>query len=633
VVTADYAASLDYEWSQIEPTFAKFHETRDLQGTWKLIMHGLLPPDIHPDLKIYAQGLKYMTGMLREDFRQLKQLHNANPTMIDARVRGSTQTARNLERDFKLTWASWWDNDLNEGRVLDSRNYEGQIGLGLKVERIRWKPQIDEDGTSGCPIEIEDILIDTVSWHGNFHDPDAFWCRYTLPVIDCDVKNSQGERPAYDGETLGWVGESLPENFYANNASKSVEIIVRDAVDPLAMCPLPGHMHRKRRITTYICKPGSRAGEYMEVDCSDSPFEKCSFVVTGGDVNGTERDPHEILRPSAWILIDLVLKYNFYTNSLIATFAREMADERLYLNASAAAAEVLQALSPEDDGQELKKPELGDKSIPKMPGQVSMFPKPSTAELMELLRQTKEEYMLYRPNRNLTGQAAVAEVTGTAAVLNNQGAGLMFSEDLVNWDTSHKRFFKETMHGICFTEHFRPSGGDPIRYIGIVSGRENVKGSRGEVGQEVFLDAKKAANPVSFSAETSKDTPQDRRDREERARTAFKEGIFTERDRFEAYGIFDPEMQEEELFRQGVRKFLEPMEQRRIAARLVARSAALTGVDMGEEQQVENLPLPDPKTGTVQTHNTLEANQSRLHTPPVELAPTNSPTGGSSGLG
>lgn len=640
----EVVAQLNAEWNALRPDFQEFHNARNLDGLWKSITHGTLPPDIHPDLAKYAQGLQYMTGMLEEDFRILNILHSANPTMIDAQVRGSTQAARNLERDFKLTWASWWDNDLNVDRWLDAWVYEGQGELGATVPWLRWKCEPEDESedaakgvkTAGCPVYVEETILDALSWQGSFRNPSAMWCKYTTSVIDCDIKNSKGERPSYhsNGE-LGWVSEMMPE-FYTHNVGKTVQVIVRDAEDPIAMCPLPGCHHKQRRITVYICKHDGDPKDYEEVESYDSPFEKCSFIIVGGNVKKSERNPHRILRPSAWILIDLVLKYNFLFNSLLAAFAREMADERLYENVGGANPEVIQAVHGDEDmGQSggTEKPDVDSNTIMRLAGSVQALPKPSTQELMALLDKTERQYELYRPNRNLTGNAAVSEVTGTAAVLQSQGAGMMLAQDLMNWDGGHKRMFQETMHAIRFTAYFEPDDAQ-IRYVATVSGRENVKGSRGgtKAGDEVYLDAKKCSTPVNFTAETSKDTPADRRDREERARTAKAAGIFVQRDVDEAYGIFDPDMQEELRFAESVEQFLKPLELRRVAALVAARSASITGTDMGEEPLVSQLPLPG-EDGP-QSYNTSEANAARRHTPPVEVPSTgNIGAGGSSGLG
>ncbi len=624
MVTQEYTGQLDAEWTQIRLTFSEFHNNRDLMGVYKLVKQAKLPPDLHPDLLIFAQGLRYMSGMLREDFRQLKQLHGANPTYKDTVVAGSSQAAHNLARDFKLVWSSWWDNKLNKGDVVYDRIHEGVTELGISVERMHWCPKPDEEYKSGCPVKLEQILVDCVGWQGNFLDPDAFWYRYSLPVIDCNIKNSKGMRPSYGEyeEGLGWVGEPLPTGFYKNNAQKKVDIIVRDAVDPVAMCCLPGCMHRKRRITTMVCKEGGKEADYETVSVDDSPFEHCSFVITGGDVNWTERDPNEILRPSAWILIDLVIKYNVLFNTLLATHAMELSTKRMYVNAGATNPEVLQALTPEDDGQTLEAPAIGSNIISQMPGPISQFPKPSTTELMELLRETIRQYERYRPNDNLTGNAAVSEVTGTAAQLNRQGAGLMLEKVLENTDSAHERFFYETMHAICFAGYFE-SEDEQTRYVATVSGREMVMGSKGSAGEELFLDAKKAAHPVTFTADTSADTPQDRRDREERARTAKAAGIFTKDDVFKAYGITDPVAQEEALFNDEVDAIAKPIELRRIAQYMVASSASQTGVDLGEEGMIKDMPMPDPQQP--QTYNTLAANRARTQPAPPALEPTAQP--------
>lgn len=631
----EQVAQLEHEWATLESTFSTFLTARRLDGTWKSLAHGTLPPDIHPDLAKYAQGLRYMTGMLEEDFRILNILHSANPTMIDAQVRGSTQAARNLERDFKLTWASWWDNDLNVDRWLDNWVYEGQTELGCTVPWLRWKKCDNGDGTSGCPVYVEETIVDALRWQGSYRNPSVAICKYKTSVIDCDIKNSKGERPSYNKDgSLGWTSEMLPE-FYSDNSGKQVEIIVRDAEDLIAMCPLAGCHHKQRRITVYICKDGGKVADYDEVESYDSPFAQCSFIIVGGNVKKSERDPHRILRPSAWILIDLVLKYNFLFNSLLATFAREMADERMYEDVSSAQPEVLAAVHGDEDpgqGKTSEIPEVGTTEIARMAGTIRQFPKPSTQELMALLDKTERQYELYRPNRNLTGNAAVSEVTGTAAVLQNQGAGLMLAQDLVAWDGGHKRMFQETMHGIRFTSHFEPDD-EQTRYVATVSGRENVKGSRGgmKAGDEVWLDAKKCSNPVNFTAETSKDTPSDRRDREERARTAYKERIFTKYQLWDEYGIFDHQVQEEELYAERIDAVVQPLEDRRVIGLVAATDASLSGVDYGEEPLIPNLPLPEDQSG--QTHNTLDANAARVSPPPVTIPPTASPAmGGTSGL-
>ncbi len=88
MVTAEYTGLLDSEYESLQQTFAEYHNNRNLDGLYKQVKQAKLPPDLHPELMPYAAGLTYMSGMLREDFRQLKQLHGANPTYKDTAVAG-----------------------------------------------------------------------------------------------------------------------------------------------------------------------------------------------------------------------------------------------------------------------------------------------------------------------------------------------------------------------------------------------------------------------------------------------------------------------------------------------------------------------------------------------------------------
>ena len=136
---------------------------------------------------------------------------------------------------------------------------------------------------------------------------------------------------------------------------------------------------------------------------------------------------------------------------------------------------------------------------------------------------------------------------------------------------------------------------------------------------------------MQFLAVTSKDTPSESRNRKMLAITGKKEGILTQRDVFQAWDIDDEQAQEEELFREDTRELIKPLRQRRIALILAAKSAALTGIDLGEEGLVQQT-LPDVESQAGQVHNTQAANDARLHSPPVDIPEMGTPMGGSSGL-
>lgn len=629
------AAALKHEREQARAS--TFHDFRDIDGTWNLLRRAELPPDLQPELKRYAEGSVYMSRMLDDDIRTFIQIKTNNPTRFNAIAHGANNAARELESLWKLTQASVWDQLLNVSRWLDDWVYEGQTAHGLAVPRICFKKKVyeEENGrpVSAWPVSVEKTILDGIDFIGDHLNPKVVYYSYSLSAIDCDIKNKKGERPSYDSTgSLGWVSEDLPENFYADNANKKIQVIVRDGEDPIAMCPLPGCDHKKRKITTYICKDGGKESDYEEVETYDSPFKKSSFLLVGGDIRHTERDPHYKFLPSFRVGYDLVQKYNLFMSDLLAIMRRELADESKYINAGSASAETITALAgDEDSGQSntVERPDLGDRSMPVLPGAVGSYGNPSIDGLMRLLDKTEKEYMMRRPNPALTGQMTLSEVTGTGVVLQVEGAGVLIGGDLKNWDSMIVRIFEESDHAIRFNSYYEPED-QQTRYCVPVSNTGNVVGYRSNAeGDEIYIDAKKCGK-VRFIATTSKETPSEATNRKMTAITGKKEGVLTQRQVDEMWDITDPELQEEERFREQVRNFLQPMKMRRVAARLVGISAAVTGVDHGEEPMIDQMPMPED--GGEQTYNTVAANNSRLHAPPVTVAPTGTPTGGSSGL-
>lgn len=628
--------ALKHEREQLSLDFQTFHEYRDLEGIWNKLRRAELPPNAPPELLRYLEGAVYMSRMLDDDIRTLILIKSNNPTRFNAVVRGSNQTSRELESIWKLVAASTWDQIHNVSRWLDDWVYEGQTAHGAVVPQLKFKKCVysDDNGkpVSSWPMKVESTVLDALSWQGHFLNPSLAICSYTLSAIDCDIKNGKGERPAYDKDgNLGWVSESLPDDFYTVNSGKKIQVIVRDA-ETTAECPLDTCDHKKRRITVYICKEGGKEDDYEEVESYDSPFKRCSFIIVGGDVRHTERDPHYKFLPSARVLYDLLQKYNTYMQMLLAMLRRELSNESKGINAGGTSADTFNAIiGAEDEGQanKVEQPEVGDRAMPILPGQPVSFGNPSIEGLLRMLDKTEKEYQMRRPNPALTGQMVLSEVTGTGAVLQVEGAGVLIGGDLKNWDAAIVRIYEEADHAIRFTSYFEPDD-EQTRYIVPVSNVSNVIGYRNaKEGEELYIDAKRCGK-VRFIATTSKETPSEATNRKMTAVQGKNADILTERQVWEAWDITDPEQHEEEKFRESVRAFLKPMEMRRIAARIMAKSATVTGVDMGEEPLVDQLPLPDPSTG--QVRNTVAANNARLHTPPVDVAPTGTPTGGSSGL-
>lgn len=640
VISQEDAIALKHERDQLTSDFGTFKEFRQVEGTWNMIRRATLAPDLPPELRRYAEGAVFMAEKLDDAIRTLILIKSNNPTRFDAVIYGSGETQRHLESNWKLIMANTWDSNHNVMRWLDDYVYESQTTFGIAAPQIHFKKKVytEENGRpiSNWPMSITKTLIDGFEFKGDYLNPSVAFYSYSLSAIDCDVKNQKGERPSYgvgyDKDNLGWVGEDLPEDFYTANANKKIQIIVRDG-ETNADCPLEGCNHKQRRITVYICKDGGTEKDYDELESYDSPFTRCSFVIVPGDIRHNERDPHRIFKPSAWVLYGIIQKYNTWMQMLLAMLRQQLSNDSKVINAGGTNPDTFAAIQgAEDAGQAetVKLPETGSREIPITPGAIQSIGNPSIDGLLRMLDETKRDWDEHKPNPALVGQMAVSEVAASAAVIQVEGAGITIGGDLKNWDGQIVRFYEEARHAILFNSYFEPDDAKTKYVIG-VGGTDNVMGYRdAKIGDQIYMDEARAKREVKFVARTSKETPSEATNRKMTAITGFNEGILTRQQRAEAWDIFDYPMQEKELFREEVRKFLMPMKLRRVAKRVVSTSAAKTGVDMGEEPMVDALPVPEDNGS--QTHNTVAANNERMHQNPVQAPVTGNPTGGSSGL-
>lgn len=636
-VTADELSGLENEWSGLDSDFGDFTSYRSLDGIWKQIGQGKHKPPIEPELRDYVQGAYAALGMLPDDLRIHKSTRNTNPTRFAVHAAGLSEQAKKVESNWKLYWSNVWTQELNNGRWLDEYMYEHQVELGIGSVWNRWCAHKDEDGTvHGSPIKVEKVLPECIRFKGNFRNPSVAWLKYSVSAVDADIKNVKGERPAYMQkgvlDSLGWVSEPLPEDFYANNAGQEIEVIVRDGEDPVAMCPLQGCYHKKRRICIYVCKKGGKVADYEKVEEYDSPFSRCSFLIVGGDVKESERDPHLIFRPSAWALYQIGVDLISALTRMRAMTRRELSDESSYTDPSGIPADTLSALTVDAEGgpnETIKKPEPGSREIPILPGQVRKFPGPTLDGLMREIDMLLKWYERVRPNPNLVGQMQVSEVAATVGQLQVQGAGVPIGPDLAHWDSGQVWYPEQIRHAIRFTSHFEPDG-EKTKYVAMVTGKERVYGKRySSAGEEVFLDAKMCEHDVLFEAITSKDTPSEQAQRRNQALTGLHEGVYVMEDVDEAWDIYDHETQEEKRGQAYLDSVLQPLEGRLIAAVATGRATAETGLDFGQLLDPNNIEVPG--VDQEQTHLTEAANAATTMAPTVQPAPAGTPTGGSTG--
>lgn len=629
------AEQLKREAELIKNEFSDFHDFRDIDGKWPRILNRELSPNILPELRRYQDGLEYKGADLEEALRQYKALLRSNPTIFDVSVRSSSHSARDTETAIKLCLANWW-NRMNRNRWVDDYDAEGLAKHGMSVKQLCLKPLPkgweDEDKVeTGCPTYYKKVLLDGFGYIGDYSDPDAAWYSYTLPVIDCDVKDKKGRRPYYEGEALEWTGEALPPEAYTHNANKKVQVIVRDAKDLIgALCPLPKCNHVRRRITVYVCPDGKDAKEYQDVDSQPSPFETCSFHIIGGAVMLTERDPHKIFRPLMGPLYFIQAWINVLITELAVQHRREAADSSVYANTTQSNPQLSAAQGALAEGgpnNTVAVPDSEPGEYPTINANLQRVPGPVTQNLMTLLNIALEKQQQYMPNSILTGSSQTLTANSTASnyVSTYQAAGVLLTPPTENMDAATERWGRETLHAIAYQCYGLPEDVD-VHYMAQVTGAEHVMsyGEKTERGTRVYVDEKRAQTEIDLIITTDVKTWAEKREQRLTAITGMQAGVLTLDDVIKAWDFFDVQLQKELLGVERIDRALAPAIDRMVLMKLAREATAQSGYDFGslidqtmQVQQTQNMP---------QRHDTNAANVARMAGAP-ETGPVVDPIG------
>ena len=622
------ATQLKHEATAIKADFQSFHDFRDLDGKWNRIVARQLPPNILPELKPYQDGLQYQGADLEEALRQYKALLRSEPTIFDVNVHSSSHTARDTETAIKLSLANWW-NAMNRHRWIDDYDAEGIARHGISVKRLCAKPLPkgweDEDKVeTGCPTEYKKVLLDGFGFVGDYLDPSAAWYSYTLPVIDCDVKDKKGRRPYYEGETLEWTGEALPPDAYVSNANKKIQVIVRDARDLIgALCPLEGCDHVRRMLTVYVCPDGKDESSMQNVDSQPSPFKTCSFHIIGGDMRLTERDPDRIFRPLMGPLYAIQAWINTLITELAVQHRREAADTSVYGNTTGSNPnQVVQQTTMSEGGPKdtVAKPNADSGEYPLINATLQRVPGPVTQNLMTLLNIALELQQRWMPNAILTGSSQTLTSNSTASnyVSTYQAAGVLLRPPTENMDAMTERWGRETLHAIAYQAYFLPDDAD-VRYMAQVTGAEHVMsyGEKAERGTRVYVDAKRASAEIDLLISTNTETWAEKREKRMTAITGMQAGVYTLDNAIKDWGFFDVQLQKELLGVERIDRALAPAIDRMVLMKLAREATAKSGYDFGAIIQ-ESMPLPEnaQEGGGPQRHDTNAANVARMADPP-----------------
>ncbi len=644
---------LDYQWRQLEQRFREFHQFRDQDGPWNRIRRRDYPAPIQPELLPIAEGIDFQSPAIEKATSDWKAICKMEPTVIDARVSGLSQSARDTERDLALFFRRSWDLQ-NRRREVDDRLLEGVIIHGQKWERKMYRPFMpDEDGDAlPPPFSWENCLIDGFFWPGGVVDPEGpVWYRYSVPAVDSDITKN-GRKLTLDPQNkVAWLGAH--ERYdYANSGERKIQVIVRDwpSLDPKDNCCLDDCDHPQRYITTYVCPEGEKLDDAVEVETVASPFRTCSFYAMGGLLQQTERNPHQVYRPLLLPLYELTNQLN-YLIKVLYVLARAESKDDSYINVGETNPQTLMAVLPENERgnrQAADLPEAGANQIPLHPGPVERYPKVTSEHLVFLIKLVKEMIDSYLPNRYLTGNADIqaSNATGTAFMAQSEAASVVPSVLLAELDGFIERSIRDELHAYRYWSFQVPDDAQP-RWMVQVNEKEAMSRGRAKAGEQVYIDAKKCSVDMDWVIITGNKTWAEKQAEWSLAKDQYMMGVLTVEDLIRKAGIYDVEMQQELLFAERIEQGLEPLEDRMAQLILTRRAAIKTGVDFG--QLMGGSPpgaLPPPSAAPAQlpagpgggnsapiNPSTQAASVAHSLQPQVSMPPAQmNPQGGASGV-
>lgn len=587
------------ELDKLESRFHDFHAQRKV---WDREVKREIPTELPPEVTD-TEPVDYQSAILEKWVYDHVEVLRMNPTRFDINCLDTSEGAKKTERMVLLSMARNWVA-MNENRWWDAAVGEGQVRHGVKVMWLRYrsrKQKMRGEKTDEIrvrwPFYWSNTNLYGCFWTMNEGEADAFYYKYTVPVLECDVKKN-GQKVTLDGlGKLGWLG--LHEEQDKTVADKKVDIIVRDArkLDG-SMCQLEGCDHPMREITVFIC-PEGKTDAAEEVDNYDSPFPGCSFFVIGARESYHETDFHQKYRPLMMPAYQEQFHQN-YLNTQLATYSRDAyGDQDVYVDGSTIPQHIAAQMGEGGFTGKIERSPKNSNEVQIFPGKLERWPKAIDPHLATLISNSERRLGEVSPNRFMTGSAftEASNATGTAFLQQAQQAALPYNGLLGQSDGSIKKCFEFCHHAIRMwgMEDGEGESKVPTRYYAALTGTESTYRYSGKPGELVYVDADMLGSyDFDIVLKTESRTVAEEGARWLQAKDKYMTGVITFAQLLQDAGIFDVEQQLELLYGDRVRATLLPTEMEMTKGYALFKASAFSGADFTAMAQIGQTPQGDP---------------------------------------
>ena len=565
---------------------------REVQSLWSTavserrkldnLVHRKSKPFIN--LKLGAEVDDFRTADLEDSEHDVIDILTMSPTRFGgAPLDVDTDVLQDV-KDAVLWAARTWDIE-NQGRWLDRAYAAGAARYGLKWLRMLCHDQSEPDTDDLDKRKKEyqqrphpwyfesmaDLACGTIT---RSNQVQAILYDYEVPYLSAredyatdGLKIGKSKDETYyptvqnDGK-LGWLAEDIAADTSSQLGHK-IRVTLCEYRDFDNLCPIcPDHHPMWSGIEIIRNASNADPSTGLIVQEYTLPYRHAGTMrLIAGRTNDLDKDdPHFYYRPLLFRLYVEATVMNWCRATLHTLANRDSSTERVYLDASTIPSEAIPRI-PDEFWQSpvMKTPEVDSGEITVTQGKLYQWPVQASELLMKVYDEAKEAFEKAKPSRWLLGEnyTEAAQGTGTANVIGAEQAHLPFDWPLSQMDDFIIKCKEDQWHAIRYWDRDSPKGAETY-YYATLTGNEHVRGMRADANSRVYITASKLSHDIGLYAETSKDTPQGKKEKRQAALQGKQAGIFTSQQVLRLWDFDDVEGQMIQLEQERAYEMMRP---------------------------------------------------------------------------